>query len=82
MPRRGVLLLAFGLTGCINHWQPQQGPAALVVSRSTATEFRVTRTDGTQLTVDQNPHRFRLAHGKGLGREHLLHRRGADSPGP
>ena len=53
MPRRGVLLLAFGLTGCINHWQPQQGPAALVVSRSTATEFRVTRTDGTQLTVDR-----------------------------
>jgi hypothetical protein len=51
----GVLLLALGSTGCITHWQSQQGPPALVVSRSTATEFRVTRTDGTRVEVDR-PH--------------------------
>jgi hypothetical protein len=48
-----VVLVALGVTGCITHWETQQGPPALVVSRTTATEFRVTRKDGTRVNVDQ-----------------------------
>ena len=55
MPRRGALLLALASTGCISHWQAQQGPPALVVSRTTATEFRITRKDGTRVNIDR-PH--------------------------
>jgi len=53
MPRRVVLFLALASTGCISHWQAQQGPPALVVSRTTATEFRITRKDGTRVNVDR-----------------------------
>ena len=53
MPRRALLLLVPGLAGCITHWQAQQGPPALVVSRTTATEFRITRKDGTRVYVDR-----------------------------
>lgn len=53
MPRRGALFLTVALTGCVSHWQAQQGPPALVVSRSTATDFRITRKDGTRVNVDR-----------------------------
>jgi hypothetical protein len=43
------------LSGCVSHWQAQQGPPALVVSRSTATDFRITRKDGSRVKVDR-PH--------------------------
>lgn len=50
---RPSLLLLAGLTGCITHWQPQAGPPALVVNRSTAMQFRVTRTDGSRVNVER-----------------------------
>lgn len=46
------LLLLLGLTGCINHWQPQEGPPALIVNRSSAPQFRVMRKDGSRVTVE------------------------------
>lgn len=53
MRRRGVLLLALALTACVSHWRTQDGPTALVVTRSTGTEFRVTRKNGTRVNVDR-----------------------------
>ncbi len=50
---RASLLLLACLTGCITHWQPQAGPPALVVNRSTATQFRVTRMDGSRVNVER-----------------------------
>jgi hypothetical protein len=50
--RSGFLLL-IGLTGCITHWQPQAGSPALVVNRSSATQFRVTRRDGSRVNVER-----------------------------
>ena len=50
---RAGLLLLIGLAGCINHWQPQAGPPALVVNRSSATQFRVTRRDGSRVNVER-----------------------------
>lgn len=50
---RAGLLLLVGLAGCITHWQPQAGPPTLVVNRSSATQFRVTRTDGSRVNVER-----------------------------
>lgn len=50
---RLCLLLLAGLTGCITHWQPQAGPPTLVVNRSSATQFRVTRMDGARVNVER-----------------------------
>jgi len=50
---RASVLFLLGLTGCMTHWQPQAGPPTLVVNRSTATQFRVTRMDGTRVNVER-----------------------------
>lgn len=50
---RAGLLFLLGLTGCMTHWQPQAGPPALVVNRSSATQFRVTRMDGARVNVER-----------------------------
>lgn len=50
---RTSLLFLLGLTGCITHWQPQSGPPTLVVNRTTGTQFRVTRIDGSRVTVER-----------------------------
>ena len=50
---RANLLLLAGLTGCISHWQAQAGPPGVVVNRSSATQFRVTRSDGTRVIVER-----------------------------
>ena len=54
---RASLLLLLGLTGCVAHWQQQAGPPVLVVNRSSATQFRVTRKDGSRVNVGAAPHR-------------------------
>jgi len=53
--RAVIVLIALLQGGCVSHWESQQGPPALVVSRSTATEFRITRKNGTRVRVDR-PH--------------------------
>ncbi len=56
---RAGLCSCSGLTGCMTHWQPQAGPPALVVNRSSATQFRVTRMDGSAGEGRAPPHRGR-----------------------
>lgn len=39
------------LAGCISHWETQVAPPALVVQVSTAHEYRITRSDGSRVTL-------------------------------